>query len=62
MSTYRRFNGMIGFIIEFRPWYLVFRGPRGRIYLAFGFAKRLPKLSKFHTTYQERVQFGIEYD
>ena len=53
---------MIGLIIEFRPWYLVFRGPRGRIYLAFGFAKRLPKLSKFHTTYQERVQFGIEYD
>ena len=57
---------MIGFIVEFRPWYLVFRGPRGRIYLAFGFAKRLPKLSKFHTTpydrYQERMQFGIEYD
>jgi hypothetical protein len=57
---------MIGFIIEFRPWYLVFRGPRGRIYLAFGFAKRLPKLSKFHAApydrYQERMQFGIEYD
>jgi hypothetical protein len=57
---------MIGFIIEFRPWYFVFRGPRGRIYLAFGFAKRLPKLSKFHATpydrYQERMQFGIEYD
>jgi hypothetical protein len=55
---------MIGFSIEFRPWYFVLRGPRGRIYLATGFAKKLPKLSKFHTHdhYQERIQFGIEYD
>lgn len=33
---------MIGFSIEFHRWYFILRGPRGRIYLASGFAKRLP--------------------
>lgn len=33
---------MIGFSIEFKKWYVVIRGPKGRIYTAFGFAKRMP--------------------
>lgn len=33
---------MFGFSIEFKPWYFVIRGPRGRVYLATGFAKNLP--------------------
>jgi hypothetical protein len=33
---------MIGFSIEFKRWYFVLRGPRGRVYLATGFAKRMP--------------------
>jgi len=33
---------MIGFSIEFKKWYVVLRGPRGRVYLATGFAKRMP--------------------
>jgi hypothetical protein len=33
---------MIGFSIEFKRWYFVLRGPKGRIYLATGFAKRMP--------------------
>jgi hypothetical protein len=33
---------MIGFSIEFKRWYFVLRGPRGRVYLATGFAKHLP--------------------
>lgn len=33
---------MIGFSIEFKRWYIVLRGPRGRIYTALGFAKRMP--------------------
>lgn len=33
---------MIGFSIEFKRYYIVVRGPKGRIYLAFGFAKRMP--------------------
>ena len=33
---------MIGFSIEFKRWYVVLRGPKGRIYTAFGFAKRMP--------------------
>lgn len=31
---------MIGFSIEFRPFYIVIRGPRGRVWLATGFSKR----------------------
>ncbi len=30
---------MIGFSLEFKRWYFVLRGPRGRIYLATGFMK-----------------------
>jgi hypothetical protein len=33
---------MIGFSIEFKRWYLVIRGPKGRVYSAFGFAKQMP--------------------
>ncbi len=33
---------MIGFSIEFKRWYFVLRGPRGRVYLATGFAKNMP--------------------
>ena len=32
---------MIGFSIEFKRWYLVIRGPKGRVYSAFGFAKHM---------------------
>jgi hypothetical protein len=28
---------MIGFSIEFKRWYIIVRGPKGRIYLATGF-------------------------
>jgi hypothetical protein len=30
---------MIGLSIEFKRWYVVLRGPKGRIYLATGFTK-----------------------
>jgi len=33
---------MIGFSIEFKRWYLVIRGPKGRVYSAFGFARQMP--------------------
>jgi hypothetical protein len=33
---------MIGFSLEFKRWYFVLRGPRGRVYLATGFAKHMP--------------------
>lgn len=33
---------MIGFSIEFKRWYIVIRGPKGRIYVATGFAERMP--------------------
>ena len=33
---------MIGFSIEFKRWYVIVRGPKGRMYLAIGFAKRMP--------------------
>lgn len=33
---------MIGLTIEFKRWYLVIRGPKGRVYAAFGFAKQMP--------------------
>ena len=36
---------MIGFSIEFKSWYFVLRGPRGRVYLATGFAKRMPVMT-----------------
>jgi len=33
---------MIGFSLEFKRWYVVLRGPKGRIYLALGLAKGMP--------------------
>jgi len=33
---------MIGFSIEFKKWFIVIRGPKGRIYLATGFSKTMP--------------------
>jgi len=36
---------MIGFSLEFKRWYFVLRGPRGRVYLATGFAKRMPVMT-----------------
>lgn len=33
---------MIGFSIEFKRWYVILRGPKGRIYLAVGFAEEMP--------------------
>jgi hypothetical protein len=40
---------MIGFSIEFKRWYFVLRGPRGRVYLATGFAKRMPVMTPIGT-------------
>ncbi len=36
---------MIGFSIEFKRWYFILRGPKGRVYLATGFAKRMPVIT-----------------
>ena len=36
---------MIGFSLEFKRWYFVLRGPKGRVYLATGFAKRMPVMA-----------------
>ena len=36
---------MMGFSIEFKRWYFVVRGPKGRVYLATGFAKRMPVIT-----------------
>ena len=33
---------MIGFSLEFKRYYFVLRGPKGRVYLATGFAKLMP--------------------
>ena len=33
---------MIGFTIEFKRWFLVIRGPKGRVYSAFGFTNQMP--------------------
>jgi hypothetical protein len=41
---------MIGFSIEFKRWYLVLRGPKGRVYSAIGFAKQMPVLLPTHST------------
>jgi len=40
---------MIGFSIEFKRWYFVLRGPKGRVYLATGFAKRMPIMTPTDT-------------
>jgi hypothetical protein len=36
---------MIGFSIEFKKFYVVLRGPRGRVWLATGFSKSRPNFS-----------------
>jgi hypothetical protein len=41
---------MIGISIEFKRWYVVIRGPKGRVYSAFGFAKQMPVFLPTHTT------------
>jgi len=47
---------MIGFIIEFKRWYLVIRGPKGRVYSAFGFANQMPVFTPGKTmTLQEYI-------
>ena len=40
---------MIGFSLEFKRWYFVLRGPKGRVYLATGFAKRMPVVTPIGT-------------
>jgi hypothetical protein len=47
---------MIGFSIEFKRWYFVLRGPKGRVYLATGFAKRMPVMTPVGT-YTPRVDY-----
>jgi hypothetical protein len=51
---------MIGFSIEFKRWYLVIRGPKGRVYSAFGFANQMPVFTPEKTmTLQEYMD---DYD
>jgi hypothetical protein len=38
-----------GFSIEFKPWYITVRAPRGRVYLAAGFSKHVPVFTPRHT-------------
>lgn len=45
---------MIGFSLEFKRWYFVLRGPRGRVYLAAGFAKRMPIITATGTYNMEQ--------
>ena len=40
---------MIGFSIEFKRWYVIVRGPKGRTYLVIGFAKRMPIITPIGT-------------
>ena len=48
---------MIGFSLEFKRWYLVVRGPKGNVYLAFGFARRMPVFTPIKTvTLQEYME------
>jgi hypothetical protein len=53
-SDYR--PDMIGFSLEFKRWYVVVRGPKGTVYLAFGFAKQMPVFTPAKTmTLQECI-------
>ena len=45
----KRSSIMIGFSIEFKPWYITVRGPRGRVYLATGFSKHVPVFTSRRT-------------
>jgi len=54
---------MIGFSIEFKRWYFVLRGPKGRVYLATGFAKRMPvfvnrRSVNLHDLIDDEVNYG----
>jgi hypothetical protein len=51
---------MIGFSIEFKRWYVVLRGPRGRACCAFGFAKQLPSFANpYHQAIDDRYSARI---
>jgi hypothetical protein len=51
---------MIGFSIEFKRWYFVLRGPKGRVYLATGFAKRMPVMTPIGTyTLDQSLAHGL---
>ena len=48
---------MIGFSLEFKKFYVVVRGPKGRVYSAFGFAKQMPVFTPTKTiTLQEYME------
>jgi hypothetical protein len=54
---------MIGFSIEFKRWYFVLRGPRGRVCLVTGFAKRMPVITptrtySMHDLIDDEVKYG----
>ena len=54
---------MIGFSIEFKRWYVVLRGPKGRVFFALGFAKRMPVFTPTGTiTYQEYTEDYQRFD
>jgi hypothetical protein len=54
---------MIGFSLEFKRWYLVLRGPKGRVYSAVGFAKQMPVFTPTHTmTLQEYMDDYHRFD
>jgi hypothetical protein len=51
---------MISFSLEFKKFYVVVRGPKGRVYSAFGFAKQMPVFTPTKTmTLQEYME---DYD
>ena len=48
---------MIGFSLEFKKFYVVVRGPKERVYSAFGFAKQMPVFTPTKTmTLQEYME------
>lgn len=59
---------MIGFSLEFKRWYVVVRGPKGNVYLAFGFAKQMPvftpaktmSLQEYIDDYNDAIVFTNE--
>jgi len=53
---------MIGINIEFKRWYLVIRGPKGRVYSAFGFAQQMPVFLPTHTTTLDQYLIDREDD
>ncbi len=52
---------MIGFSIEFKPWYITVRGPRGRVYLATGFSKHVPVFTPRHTYLDSDISTATDY-